>query len=108
MEADLAIERVLEAAWRQVLEDIEFGPDDNFFELGGTSFDAVLVIEALNAELGTDISEIGLFERPTIRAMSALLRPAAAGPDEVIVASQRRGARRRASTRVRLEPGPDA
>jgi acyl carrier protein len=104
-----SIERILETTWRKVLQLDECDLDDNFFELGVTSFDAVAVITALNDELAADISEIGLFERPTIRAMTELLCAAGgAGPDQGILDSQRRGAlrgaQRRASERVRRAP----
>jgi acyl carrier protein len=91
---------LLETIWREVLETDQFDVDDSFFELGGSSFDAVVVIGRLNDELGTDVSEIGLFERPTIRAMTELLRPAGgadSGGD--ILHSRRRGERRRAIVR---------
>lgn len=106
------IRRALEAAWRTVLPVGELGADDNFFDLGGTSADAVDVIATLNRELGTDVSDIGLFERPTIRAMTALLCSARdAGPDRggtaerEIPDSRRRGERRRAADRARRAPG---
>jgi hypothetical protein len=93
----VTIERILETIWRDVLETDEFGPDDNFFALGGTSFDAVLVVARLNHELGVDVSDIGLFERPTIRAMTGLLRRGdGADPDQGVLDSQRRGEQRRA------------
>jgi aryl carrier-like protein len=95
----------LEAIWRDVLQTDQFDVDDNFFALGGSSFDAVVVIGKLNRELGTDVSEIGLFERPTIRAMTELLRAAdgvESGGDTGH--SQRRGERRRAIARARVQP----
>jgi acyl carrier protein len=94
---------VLETIWREVLQTDQFDVDDNFFELGGSSFDAVVVIARLNDELGTDVSEIGLFERPTIGAMTELLRPAGeadSGGD--VLHSRRRGERRRAIERARV------
>jgi acyl carrier protein len=95
------IQRTLESAWRKALQVDEVSLDDNFFELGGTSLDAVDVIDQLNIELGTDISEIGLFERPTIRAMAELLRSVTDSvtepdkPGQGILDSMSRGARRR-------------
>jgi aryl carrier-like protein len=94
---------ILETIWRDVLQTDQFDVDDNFFALGGSSFDAVVVIARLNDELGTDVSEIGLFERPTIRAMTELLRSAdGADSGGDILHSQRRGERRRAIERVRV------
>jgi acyl carrier protein len=96
----------LEAIWRDVLQTDDFDVDDNFFALGGSSFDAVVVIGKLNQELGTDVSEIGLFERPTIRAMTELLRAAdGVGSGGDVADSRRRGERRRAieSARVRRD-----
>ncbi|HKS99530.1 MAG TPA: phosphopantetheine-binding protein [Rugosimonospora sp.] len=97
------VRRILESAWREVLPVDTFGPDDNFFELGGGSLEAVAVIDRLNHELGTDVSGIGLFERPTISAMIDLLRPSGAG-DEPLRESLRRGERRRAIELARAQP----
>jgi hypothetical protein len=109
-----AIRRTLQAAWREVLQTDGFGIDDNFFDLGGTSLEAVVVVSRLNLELGTDISGIGLFERPTIRAMTDLLLATAqpgpsgssssAGP---AAAARRRGQLRRTIGPVRRRPRDD-
>jgi acyl carrier protein len=97
-----SIQRVLEVTWQKVLQVDQVDVDDNFFELGGTSLDAIDVVDRLNHELGTDISEIGLFERPTIRAMTELLRPTEGSrADQDILDSRRRGGQRRAIDRGR-------
>jgi hypothetical protein len=98
-----SIPQILETLWRDVLRADQFDIDDSFFALGGSSYDAVVVIARLNHELGTDVSEIGLFERPTIRAMTELLCPAdGTESDRGVVDSQRRGEQRRAIERARV------
>ena len=52
----------------------QVGVDDNFFTLGGTSLDAVEVVDRLNNELATDISESACSSDPP-SALSELLRP---------------------------------
>jgi acyl carrier protein len=96
---------ILVAAWRDVLQAGEFGPDDNFFDLGGTSNDAIDVIDRLNRELDVDISQIGLFERPTLRAMTELLRAApGAQPGRLLDESRQRGEQRRAIVAAQSRP----
>jgi hypothetical protein len=93
-DSDAAAQRILTEVWREVLQSDRFGPDDNFFDLGGTSLEAVVVVALLNRELGADVSGIGLFERPTIRAMTDLLR-GTERPGPAAQEARRRGARRR-------------
>lgn len=96
---DQQTRRIVEGIWREILPVDRFDEDDNFFDLGGTSPDAIAVVDRLNEELGTDVSGIGLFERPTIRAMVALLTGSATvdptEPDDGTRDGQRRGERRR-------------
>lgn len=100
MMPDERTRRIVEGIWREVLPVERLDEDDNFFDLGGTSPDAIAVVDRLNEEFGTDVSGIGLFERPTIRGMVALLTGAAPvdgdGSDPGTRDSQRRGESRRA------------
>jgi len=105
-DSDVATQRILTDVWREVLQSDRFGPDDNFFDLGGTSLEAVVVVARLNLELGTDVSGIGLFERPTIRAMTGLLR-ATEQPARAAQEARRRGELRRSLGAARREAGDD-
>lgn len=101
------LQPTLEAVWREVLHNDQFGPDDNFFDLGGTSLEAVVVVSRLNAALGTDVSEIGLFARPTIRAMTELLRATEATGAFAAEARRRGEARRTGRQRYAEEQRDD-
>jgi acyl carrier protein len=91
---DDELERELVAVWREVLAIDEVGIDDNFFELGGTSLRAVQLTGELTGRFGRPVPAIGMFEHPTVRAMSELLRGREnhGGGDD----GRRRGLRRRA------------
>jgi len=91
---DAAAQHILTDVWREVLQIDRFGLDDNFFDLGGTSLEAVVVVARLNLELGADVSGIGLFERPTIRAMTGLLQ-GTEQPGPAAQQARRRGEQRR-------------
>jgi FkbH-like protein/FkbM family methyltransferase len=115
------IERSLVSLWQRVLGIDEVGVDDNFFELGGTSLRAVQVMAELSDRTGAAVRTVSLFERSTIRAVAALLRADAAGPDSTGpdstgtdstgtdstgTAGQRRGRRRRELRRAVGRPAP--
>jgi aryl carrier-like protein len=68
-----SFQEMLKTAWCDVLGIDQVGLDDDFFELGGTSCEALDVVDRINSEEGIEISTVGLFENPTIRAMSELL-----------------------------------
>src|SRR5579862_6891770 len=63
--------------WKEVLGLPRVGLDDNFFESGGTSLLATVLISRINQalrDLGKDELPIAaIFERPTLRAMTALI-----------------------------------
>ncbi|ABX06598.1 Beta-ketoacyl synthase [Herpetosiphon aurantiacus DSM 785] len=78
--------------WQQILGIDEVGIDDNFFDLGGNSLVALQLVTRLKKELKTQIPMVALFEAPTVRAMSQLLRPETA-PDvdqQALLLQQRR------------------
>jgi acyl carrier protein len=64
---------VVRRAWRDVLalEDVE--PDDDFFLIGGHSLLVLEVVDAIEAETGTSIPLVDVFEHPTPRALAAHL-----------------------------------
>ncbi|WP_239571871.1 non-ribosomal peptide synthetase, partial [Streptomyces sp. G44] len=66
-------ERLVAAAWTDVLDTDEAGADDDFFALGGDSILAVRVTSRLRAAFGTDISPRLLFTHPTLRDLAAAL-----------------------------------
>ncbi|WP_414944639.1 FkbM family methyltransferase [Amycolatopsis sp. cmx-11-32] len=101
------VERELAVLWRKVLGLREVGVDDNFFDLGGSSLLGVRLMTGLDELAGTTLPPTSLFERPTIRAMAALLRPGEQAAEPVGTSGRRRGARRREiAQRARRRHGP--
>ncbi|MEV0505694.1 condensation domain-containing protein, partial [Streptomyces spectabilis] len=80
-------ERLVAAAWTDVLDTDEVGADDDFFALGGDSILAVRVTSRLRAAFGADVSPRLLFTHPTVCALAAALgEPAGTAAPEVIPA----------------------
>ncbi|MFJ7147383.1 non-ribosomal peptide synthase/polyketide synthase [Streptomyces sp. NPDC100445] len=81
-------ERLVAAAWTDVLDTGEVGADDDFFALGGDSILAVRVTSRLRAAFGTDVSPRLLFTHPTLSALAAALdTPGTDGTDDAVPAS---------------------
>ncbi|CUW25653.1 non-ribosomal peptide synthetase [Streptomyces reticuli] len=72
-------ERLVAAAWTDVLDTDEVGADDDFFALGGDSILAVRVTSRLRAAFGTDVSPRLLFTHSTLSALAAALAEPRAG-----------------------------
>ncbi|MET9443779.1 non-ribosomal peptide synthase/polyketide synthase [Streptomyces sp. NPDC006610] len=73
-------ERLVAAAWADVLGAGEVSAGDDFFALGGDSILAVRVTARLRAAFGPDVSPRLLFTHPTVSALAAVLgEPAADG-----------------------------
>ncbi|MFE3634312.1 non-ribosomal peptide synthase/polyketide synthase [Streptomyces sp. NPDC059168] len=66
-------ERLVAAAWADVLDTDEVGADDDFFALGGDSILAVRVTSRLRAGFGTDVSPRLLFTHSTVSGLAAAL-----------------------------------
>ncbi|MEU8587399.1 non-ribosomal peptide synthase/polyketide synthase [Streptomyces sp. NPDC048664] len=66
-------ERLVAAAWTDVLDTDAVGADDDFFALGGDSILAVRVTARLRAAFGTEVSPRLLFSHPTLAALAAAL-----------------------------------
>jgi amino acid adenylation domain-containing protein len=67
-------ERIVAAAWREVLHLPDVGPRDNFFDLGGHSLMMVRLRTRLSKALHRDISMVELFRYPTIRSFAGYVR----------------------------------
>ncbi|MFF8644011.1 non-ribosomal peptide synthase/polyketide synthase [Streptomyces sp. NPDC015345] len=81
-------ERLVAAAWADVLDTDEVGADDDFFALGGDSILAVRVTSRLRAAFGTDVSPRLLFTHSTLRDLAAALGdPGGADTADVIPAT---------------------
>src|SRR5262249_11489228 len=95
------LEEQIASIWGQVLGIDQIGFDDNFFELGGNSLIGLQVVARLKAVVGRPVPAVGLFEAPTVRMLTAYLRPAASTGEERaarlaarrVRASERDGAR---------------
>ncbi|MGV9251183.1 non-ribosomal peptide synthase/polyketide synthase [Streptomyces sp. NPDC003697] len=74
-------ERLVAAAWADVLGTTEVGADDDFFALGGDSILAVRVTSRLRASFGTDVSPRMLFTHPKLSALAAALGEPPTGRD---------------------------
>ena len=62
--------KMVARCWRQVLQrDVEV--QVNFLEVGGTSLEAIMLAEELSRASGIDLTDMFVFEYPTIRAQEA-------------------------------------
>ncbi|WP_166028834.1 non-ribosomal peptide synthase/polyketide synthase [Streptomyces chilikensis] len=80
-------ERLVAAAWADVLTVEEVGAEDDFFTLGGDSLLAVRVTARLRAAFGADVSPRLLFTHPTVAALAAALGDPADGSPDLIPAA---------------------
>ena len=67
-----AQEKQLSAIWSEILQIDSVGTDDNFFDLGGNSIAVVRVVAAMNEQVGLQISNADLFDRPTISGLLSI------------------------------------
>jgi amino acid adenylation domain-containing protein len=92
-------ERVIAAAWREVLGVEEVGLDDNFFDLGGHSLLLARLRSRLRGEFPRDVSIVVLFRYPTVRSLAEHLAheepQAAPSPPSAAEVESRRAAARR-------------
>jgi len=66
-------ERLVAAAWAEILDLDLVGADDNFFDLGGTSLLAIRAARRLGERLSTELDLATFFEHPTVAQMAAHL-----------------------------------
>jgi amino acid adenylation domain-containing protein len=75
------LERVVAAAWAEVLGADAVGADDNFFDLGGHSLLLVRLHARLAEAAGPGLTVIDLFHYPTVRAQASYLESIQAASD---------------------------
>jgi acyl carrier protein len=64
-----AIEAVVEAAWRQILQTDHVADGDNFFELGGDSMSALEFIDTVRRATSCELSLQAVFKNGTLGAV---------------------------------------
>lgn len=63
-------ERSLTSIWEEVLGHGRFGPSDSFFDVGGHSLLMARLGSRIEERLGVKVSDIDLFQFPTIRSLA--------------------------------------
>jgi aryl carrier-like protein len=79
------LERGIAAAWQEILGVEPIGLHDNFFELGGNSLAGLRLVQRLRERSGAGLSEVSLYEAPTVGALARLIAKqtaAQSGPEE--------------------------
>jgi hypothetical protein len=66
-------ERLVAAAWSEILDLDLVGADDNFLDLGGTSLLAIRVARQLGERLSAEVDLTAFYEHPTVARMAAHL-----------------------------------
>jgi NAD(P)-dependent dehydrogenase (short-subunit alcohol dehydrogenase family)/aryl carrier-like protein len=74
-------ERAVAAVWQEILGVEPVGLHDNFFELGGNSLAGLRLVQRLRERLGAALSEVSLYEAPTVSALARLIAAPAAGAE---------------------------
>ncbi len=112
-----ADERTIAAVWQEVLGIEPVGLHDNFFELGGNSLAGLRLVQRLRDRLSVSLSEVSLYEAPTVGALANLIGVPMAAPEDAAAAasaapaeqeSRQRGERRKARLLGRRGAGADA
>ena len=86
------LERQLTKIWETVLGCQPIGVQDDFFELGGTSLLAVRLFADIDKQFGKKLPLSTLFQAPTVRQLTALLRQTGWTPQWTsLVAMQSKG-----------------
>ncbi|HKP82391.1 MAG TPA: amino acid adenylation domain-containing protein, partial [Pyrinomonadaceae bacterium] len=68
------VEQRMAAVWQRILRIERIGAVDDFFELGGHSLLATQVVSHVRLEFGVEVYLRELFERPTVRGLSEVVR----------------------------------
>jgi len=77
MSSDL--EHQVRIIWEQALQREAIGPDDDFFEIGGYSLTALSITSELERSFGIDLPPTILFEAPTIRKITDVIKKKISG-----------------------------
>jgi phthiocerol/phenolphthiocerol synthesis type-I polyketide synthase E len=102
--AETDLERGIAAVWQEILGVEPVGVHDNFFELGGNSLAGLRLVQRLRERLGTGLSDVSLYEAPTVGALARMIAAQSAAPGEEALAgsavpaeqeSRQRGERRK-------------
>ncbi len=67
------LEQSLARIWETVLESKKFGPEDSFFDVGGHSLLIAKIRQLIQLQLDLDVSNIELFQYPSIRSLARRL-----------------------------------
>ncbi|HSS78730.1 MAG TPA: phosphopantetheine-binding protein, partial [Thermoanaerobaculia bacterium] len=108
--AQTDLEQSIAAVWQEILGVEPVGVHDNFFELGGNSLAGLRLVQRLRERLGTSLSEVSLYEAPTVGTLARMIA-AQAPEEEMVVAvsaaqeSRQRGERRMARLQGRRGAG---
>ncbi|MFJ9106246.1 SDR family NAD(P)-dependent oxidoreductase [Streptomyces sp. NPDC102405] len=102
--ANSAMEQMIAAVWRDVLNADRVGARDNFFDLGGSSLQMTQVHGRLGQELGRDVSMIDLFRYPTVGALADFLSDAAPADDQATNQGKDRAEKRKQRAARRSRP----
>jgi acyl transferase domain-containing protein len=93
------MEQQIAAVWQEVLGVERVGLHDNFFELGGNSLAGLRVVSRLKERMQVAVSEVSLYEAPTVAAMARLIGAERQGDPETAArafeTSRSRGERRK-------------
>ncbi|MGV9868978.1 non-ribosomal peptide synthase/polyketide synthase, partial [Rhodococcus koreensis] len=82
-------ERLVAAAYADVLGAEKVGAEDDFFDLGGNSLTATRVIGRVNESAGTSLAVRTVFEAPGVAALAAVVDTAERGDRPVLAGIER-------------------
>ncbi|HXO19171.1 MAG TPA: SDR family NAD(P)-dependent oxidoreductase, partial [Thermoanaerobaculia bacterium] len=102
------LQKDIARVWQEILGIDEVGIHDNFFDLGGNSLAGLRVIQRMKERLQVNLSEVSLYEAPTVGALARLIAGAAEGEAApVFEQSRSRGERRKARLAQKRGAGPE-
>jgi acyl carrier protein len=106
------LERSIAGVWAEILGVEPVGVHDNFFELGGNSLAGLRLVQRLRERLGAGLSEVSLYEAPTVGALARMIAAQGAEEETAVVGaapveqeSRLRGERRKARLQGRRGAG---
>jgi len=93
------LERSIAGVWQDILGVDPVGVHDNFFELGGNSLAGLRLVQRLRERLGAGLSEVSLYEAPTVGALARMIA-AQQGEEEAPAVSAAQESRQRGERRM--------